>query len=157
MRASYSIEPRWFVCNSGKEIELLEDWCFTVDGTDFWVHEGYRCDGASIPWLFKHIPFIGRPFDKNNAIGAWAHDPLFLTRVLGFSGSNEVARLLWIQAGKSNFSARAMWMAIESPFGRISYVNTEKDKHNLAMERTKIKWREDWRKFESMWFAPERK
>lgn len=28
----------------GKEIELLEDWCFTVDGTDFWVHKGYRID-----------------------------------------------------------------------------------------------------------------
>ena len=156
MRASYGIDPEWIMIKKDRAV-LARDWFFTVDGTDFWIPERiYDIDGASIPWIFRSIPFVGKPFDKANLTGAGAHDPLFLTHVLGFAGANEVARQLWIQSGKSKFAAGTMHAAVASPFGRISYHNTAKDLQELTLTRAQIKWRDDWQKFESMWFTKEK-
>lgn len=157
MRASYDVEPQWYIYQPGRAF-LLYDWRFTVDGTDFWIPRLiYDIDGASIPWLFRKIPFIGRPFDKANLNGAGAHDPLFLTHVLGFSGANEVARQLWIQGGKSKLAASTMHAAVSSPFGRISYHNTQAEIEELNLVRRQIKQRQDWQKFETLWFSMPKK
>ena len=153
MRASYSVNPEWTMVKKDRAV-LEKDWFFTVDGTDFWIPEKiYDIDGASIPWIFRKIPFVGKPFDKANLTGAGAHDPLFLTHVLGFDGANEVARQLWIRSGKSKFAAGVMKAAVASPFGAISYHNTVKDEEDLALIRCQIKWRDDWHKFEPLWFS----
>lgn len=153
MRASYSVDPEWYVYRKDRAY-LLSDWNFTVDGTDFWIPALiYDIDGASIPWVFRSIPFIGKPFDKANLTGAGAHDPLFLTHVLGFSGANEVAYQLWRQSGKTKLGASAMHAAISSPFGRVAYYNTQADTEELQKVRNAIKQRPDWQKFESMWFT----
>lgn len=154
MRASYSIDPEWYVYRKDRAY-LLKDWNFTVDGTDFWIPRLiYDIDGASIPWLFRKVPIIGRPFDKANLIGAGAHDPLFLTHVLGFDKANEVARQLWVQSGKSKFAAGTMKAAVSSLFGKIAYHNTQADIEELNLVRRQIKQRQDWQKFETLWFSP---
>lgn len=155
MRASFSTIPEWVVNEKAERAHLNYDWFFTVDGTDFWIPgKIYDIDGASIPWLFRKIPFIGKPFDKENLIAAGAHDPLFLSHALGFDGANEAARQLWIQSGKSPFAANAMKAAVSSPFGKLAYFNTAKDLEELALIRRQLKWRDDWQKFESLWFPP---
>lgn len=152
MKVSYDFDPDWTV-KDGRGW-LNSDWYFIVDGVKYWIPALiYDIDGASIPWLFRKIPFIGRPFDKDNLTGAGAHDPLFLTHVLGFEGANEVARQLWILSGKSKQAAGIMKTAVSSPFGRVSYYNTQKDIEELQKIRQQIKWRDDWKKFEPMWFS----
>lgn len=153
MKVSYDFDPKWVIKNNRGWLE--EDWYFIVDGVKYWIPALiYDIDGASIPWLFRKIPFIGRPFDLNNLLGAGAHDPLFLTHVLGFDKANEVARQLWVQSGKSKFAAGTMKAAVSSPFGKLAYYNTQADIEELNLVRRQIKRRQDWQKFETLWFSP---
>lgn len=155
MKAWYVEEPIWKQINK-KEAILEADWRFIVDGTDFWIpQEIYSIDGASIPIIASWIPGIGKPFDKDNIIGGGAHDPLFLAHVLGFNLSNEVAYQLWRQAKKPAWASKAMWCAIQSPAGRLAWRNGPAELECLAITRRQIKWRDDWQKFESLWFSKE--
>lgn len=155
MRAWYYELPHWgpSMADPKRLIRLEpEDWCFVIDGTEFWVPAGYDCDGASVPRAFWWIPGIGAPTQGINAVGAWMHDPAFLTQAIPFSVANEAARQIWIQAGKQSAAASIMKAAVSSPFGRLAYHNSAKDKEELARIRNQLKHRDDKAKFESLWF-----
>lgn len=153
MKAHYIERPQWRPTYKDNIIELAKDWCFIVDGTEFWVPCGYQCDGASIPSMFWAVPGIGSPTSGFNAIGAWAHDPLYLTHALTRSQADEVAFQLWRQAGKPLWAARVMWAAVRSPAGAWAWRNTGVDIEELALNRRMLNWRGDKAKFESLWFA----
>jgi len=153
MKAYYTEKPQWQSTHREHIIELVKDWCFVVDGTDFWIHSGYRCDGASIPAIFWAFPGIGSPTSGFNAIGAWAHDALYLTHALTRSQADEVAFQLWRQAGKPLWAARTMWAAVRSPAGAIAYRNTGEDLEELAINRQIIRLRDNREKFQSLWFV----
>lgn len=153
MKAQYFEKPVWSATSDEDKIELQNDWCFEVDGTEYWIPKGYICDGASIPAAFWIIPGIGTPTSGFNAIGAFAHDALYLTHALTRSQADEVAYQLWRQAGKPRWAARTMWTAIRSPAGAWAYRNTFKDMEELAKVRCIIRFREDKKKFQSLWFV----
>lgn len=155
IKAWFDVTPEWTAVLGGKpnEIMLSRDWVFYVNGTPYVVPRGYICDGASIPRAFWWVPGIGTPTQGVNAVGAWAHDPLFLTHVLTFTESNEVAFQLWLQAQKSKAAARTMWLAISSPAGLLAWRNTDKDRRELAKMRDMIRARPDRERFTSLWFA----
>ena len=153
MKAFYYEQPKWGPSPANEDwIRLAKDWCFVVDGTEFWVPQDYDSDGASIPGLFWLLPGIGTPTEGYNAVGAWAHDPLYLTQALPFNVCNEVARQLWIQAGKHKFDAKLMYWAVQSPIARLSYRQSDKDKQELARIRNSLKHRPDKSNFDSLWF-----
>lgn len=160
VKARFLEFPEWTQARTGSnDIKLLKDWCFLVsldDGPEieYWVPAGYVCDGASVPRAFWVLPGVGSCTDPINVAGAFAHDPLFETHALSFSICNEIARQLWIQAGKSEFGAREMWLAIASPAGLLAWHNTDEHLEQLKADRALILDRSDnIDKFTSMWFV----
>ena len=138
-------------------IRLHEDACFRVDFSDgssveYWIPRHYVCDGASIPRGFWWVPGIGTPTQGDNALGAWAHDPLFLTHALSFADSNNVAFYLWKRTDKRLWACRAMWAAVSTPFARLAYRNTKEDLVALEDVRRMVESRPDKAKFESLWY-----
>ena len=153
MKVQYYQKPVWSAGADADKIVLQNDWMFEIDGVEYWIPAGYECDGASIPAAFWAFPGIGSPTQGFNAIGAWAHDALYLTHAVERKVADEVAYQLWIQAGKPKWSARVMWLAIRSPAGAWAYRNTAKDMEELAKVRKLIRQRTDQRKFQSLWFV----
>lgn len=153
MKAVYFEKPIWSATTKEDIIELQKDWLFVVDNIEYWIPAGYKCDAASIPAPFWIVPGIGTPTSGFNAIGAFAHDALYLTHALTRSQTDEVAYQLWIQAGKPRWAARTMWAAVRSPAGAWAWRNTWKDLEDLAAVRKIINFREDKSKFQSLWFT----
>ena len=147
MKVSYDFVPEWTIANEKGHIRLTKDWYFTIDGRKIWIPEGYVCDGASIPRAFWSI--VGSPFDPVNAIGAWAHDYLYLTHLTDKKTADEVAFQLWRKSGKGLWASRTMWFAV-SKFGGSAWKNNDEDEKSLVELRTMIDIRPDKEKFDKV-------
>jgi hypothetical protein len=153
INAYWWIKPVWTAGTKANRIKLINDACFIVNGKEYWIPAGYECDGASIPRAFWWVPGIGTPTEGFNALGAWGHDPLFLTHALSFEEANEVAYQLWLDAGKRKWAAKTMWAAVASPAGRLAWRNDAADAEELARIRNELKHRPDKEKFDNLWFV----
>ena len=145
MIARYDFEPSYQKANVFGHIQLSEDWYFCIDTRIIWIPKGYVCDGASIPRVFWSI--VGSPFDPNNAVGAWAHDYLYLTHLTDKNTADEVAFQLWRQAGIRLLKARVMWFAVNK-FGGFAWKNDEEDEKSLIELRKIIAFHPEKNKFD---------
>lgn len=161
IKAWYEHRPIWRPANNRGHIELYRDFCFWVQknkepAVPYWVPgvyeplnlPGYVCDGASIPGVLS--PVYGAWSEPINATGAWPHDPLYLTHALSRDICDEVARQIWIQAGKGEWLARQMWVGIRTG-GALAWPNNAQDSKDLGDMRTLIAQRPDRDKFTSLW------
>jgi hypothetical protein len=138
MKAWFEEKPKSEQADKNPEwAELCKDWCFWIDGIKYRIPAGYQIDGASIPRLFW--PIVGAPTSETNIIGAWAHDAMFLTHCVPFTTANEVARQLWIQAGKGPRMAAVMKMAVSSYFGKKAWQNKAENILEITEARQIIK------------------
>jgi hypothetical protein len=138
MKAWFEEKPESRQADKNPEwAELCKDWTFWIDGIPYRVPAGYQIDGASIPRIVW--PICGGPTDEINIIGAFAHDPLFLTHAVPFRVANEAARQIWIQAQKSPRMAGIMKMAVSSWFGKRAWRNKPENILEITEARQIIK------------------
>lgn len=101
----------------------------------FTLHDGFKCDGASIPWLFRwFLPSWANDGCGFNAdifnIGAAVHDGLYIHKGFGLFSREEcddILRGIWRESGISRFKAGVADKAVEwfaggkNHFGNDSY------------------------------------
>lgn len=117
--------PRCMPVMNRALVQVVEDWCFTVNGKEYWIPAGYTFDGASIPRFFWRV--IGSPFDPRFWAAALAHDWIYLMHVLAREVADEIFRQLLIRSGAGRARARTMWSAVRG-FGCGPWKNNTTDK-----------------------------
>jgi len=124
-------------------MELVHDWCFTIDGVDHWIPAGYFIDGASIPMPFW---FIGTPFEPRFWAAVFPHDWDYLTHVIPRNIIDEVFRRFLISPETSSRIARIMWASVRTG-GYFAWKNDRNDELLLFQLKREIEKRPDHEKF----------
>lgn len=109
--------------NNDKTYTLQEPLTFVTDGYDLVkVPEGFTWNGASIPWMFWGLPWIGAPNSRTNMRASCVHDYLYSWHDSRFSRKevDEIFRTALICEGKPKWAARIMYWMVRC-FGGSHY------------------------------------
>jgi hypothetical protein len=125
-------------------IQLVDDWCFFIDGKQYWIPQDYYYDGASIPRLFWSL--IGSPFEPDFWGPALLHDFGYFTHIFNRAFFDECLFQLLIRCGVPKWKARIMWAAVRTG-GYFAWKNDNNDELLLFQLKREISKRPDKDKF----------